>query len=68
MLSLYVGVDCLRELKSGMRLELPRPLHGSDVAFPIGSDEREFAGEPSDRGCEIQSSDNESSQAFSIVR
>lgn len=67
MLSLCVGVDCLRKLESGMRLELPRPLYGSVVAFAVARDGRVFAAEPSDRGCEIQSSDNESSQAFSIV-
>jgi hypothetical protein len=68
MLSLYVGVDCLRKLESGMRLGLPRPLYGSDVVSAVGEDGRAFAVEPSDRGCEIQSSDNESSQAFSIVK
>ena len=68
MLSLYVGVDCLRKLESGMRLGLPRPLYGSDRAFAVGRDGRGSVEEPSDRGCEIQSSDNESSQAFSIVK
>jgi len=67
MLSLYAGVGCLRKLESGMRLELPRPLYGSDVGIAEGRDGRVFAAEPSDRGCEIQSSDNESSQAFSIM-
>lgn len=64
LLPLCAGIDCPRELKSGIRLELQRPLCGSDVVFAAG---RLITWEPSDGGCDIQSSDNESSQAFSIV-
>lgn len=50
---------------------MPRLLHDSEAGLLFVRDGRDPAGvlvgEPADRGCDIQSSDNESSQAFSIV-
>jgi hypothetical protein len=48
-----------------MRLEGGWTLEESDVLFD--NEGRDGAGEPEDRGCDTQSSDNESSQACSIV-
>ena len=69
--SFCLDIDCLPTLGSGMRLEVPRLLCVSDMGLLFGKDGRDpagdLAGEPADRGCDIQSSDNESSQAFSIA-
>jgi hypothetical protein len=65
--SLFCEAGCFRELKTGIRLEVPRLLQDPDAGLPIRKDGRFSAGEPADRGWEIQSSDNESSQAFSMV-
>jgi hypothetical protein len=48
-----------------MRLEFAGIFEEWDVLFD--NEWREGPGEPDDRGCETQSSDNESSQACSIV-
>lgn len=56
---------CFLGLYFGMRLEVARVFDESDVLFD--REGREGAGEPGDRGCETQSSDNESNHACSIV-
>lgn len=56
---------CFCGLNFGMRLEVAGILVELDVLFD--NEGREGAGEPDDCGCETQSSDNESSQACSIV-
>ena len=54
-----------------MWLDMHRLLHDWEVGLLFGKEGRDpagvIAGEPADRGCDIQSSDNESSQAFSIA-
>ena len=47
-----------------MRLELSWLLFGPDIVLAAGTN----GAEPSDGGCEIQSSERESIQAFSIVK
>lgn len=56
---------CFWGLYFGMRLAGARTLEESDVLFD--SEGRDGAGEPDDRGCDTQSSDNESSHAPSIA-
>lgn len=63
MLSVCVVAECLLDRGSGIRLE-PCPFCVSVEPYETGI---VCPWEPSDPGCEIQSSDNESSQAFSIV-
>lgn len=63
MLSLSRGADCIRPLGIGMR-EDTRLV---DVMLPVDRDGSESVGDPVEGGCEIQSSDKESSQAFSIA-
>ena len=60
-------LDGLRILGSGRRFDVLRSFHDSEEGLLCFKDGRERSGEPADRGCEIQSSDKESSQAFSIA-
>jgi len=69
LLSYLGALDCFPEVRSGMRLAMLRSCictESDGLVLPCreGIDP---TGEPSDRGCEIQSSDNESSQALSIL-
>lgn len=65
VLSFVVVHDCFSGLYFGMRLDVARALVDSEVLFD--SDGRDGAGEPAERGCDIQSSERESSHACSIV-
>jgi len=62
LFSLSAVVDCFR---IGIRLEEARSLDDAEAVLCTDA-AIEPAGEPSERGCDIQSSDNESSHAFSI--
>lgn len=61
-------LDGANDFKTGMRLAKGRSSTDFDDGGVLpGSDGREPAGECSEFGCEIQSSDRESSQALSIA-
>ena len=66
LLSCGLVQACFWELNLGMRLDGKQPAEEFDML--LENDGNDGAGDADDRGCETQSSDNESSHACSIVK